>query len=65
MPETVCCRDSIRLFLLEKIVARSSGKETAKPYTITIPWTHSPVASKLEAAPLEQSRHVGEFHLME
>ena len=33
-----------------KIAEHSSGKELAKPYTITIPWTHSPVASKLEVA---------------
>ena len=52
-------------FLLEIIGARSLGKETAKPYTITVPWTHLPVASKLEVAPLRQSRHDGELRLME
>ena len=51
------------LFLI--IAEHSLGKEIAKPYTITIPWTHSPVASKLEAAPLRQSRHDGELRLME
>ena len=42
-----------------------SGKGIANPSPIAIPWTHSPVASKLGASPLKQSRHDGEFHLME
>ena len=42
-----------------------SGKGIANPSPIAILWTHSPVASKLGASPLEQSRHDGEFHLME
>ena len=42
-----------------------SGKDLAKPSTIAIPWTHVPVASKLGASPLKQSRHDGTFHLME
>jgi len=82
-----------------------SGKGIANPSSIAIPWTHSPVASKLGASPLmaraqritlrlwlafcdalhidksfqsaspcglaswtfvvTQSRHDGEFHLME
>ncbi len=42
-----------------------SGKGIANPSPIAIPWTHSPVASKLGALPLKQSRHDGEFHLME
>ena len=37
----------------------------ANPSPIAIPWTHSPVASKLGASPLRQSRHDGSFHLME
>ena len=41
------------------------GKDLAKPCTIAISWTHVPVASKLGAAPLKQSRHNGEIHLME
>jgi hypothetical protein len=40
------------------------GKDLAKPCTIAISWTHVPVASKLGAAPLKQSRHNGTFHLM-
>ena len=32
---------------------------------IAIPWIYVPVASKLGAAPLRQSRHNGAFHLME
>ena len=43
----------------------ASGKDIAKPSTIAIPWIHAPVASKLGAAPLKQSRHDGTFHLME
>ena len=31
---------------------------------LAISWTHVPVASKLGAAPLKQSRHNGTFHLM-
>ena len=42
-----------------------SGKGIANPSPVAIPWTHSPVASKLGASPLKQSRHDGEFHLME
>ena len=30
-----------------------------------IPWTHAPMASKLGASHLKQSRHYGAFHLME
>ena len=30
-----------------------------------IPWTYVPVASKLGASHLKQSRHRGAFHLME
>ena len=41
------------------------GKGIANPLPIAIPWTHSPVASKLGTSSLEQSRHDGEFHLME
>ena len=37
----------------------------AKPLLFAIPWTHAPVASKLGASPLKQSRHRGTFHLME
>ena len=33
------------------IIIVLSGKGIAKPYTIAIPWTHSPVASKLGACP--------------
>ena len=32
-------------------------KDRTKPFTVAIPWTHSPVASKLGASPLKQSRH--------
>ena len=45
------------IFKLEKVFA--------KPFMIAIPWIHSPMASKLGASPLKQSRHNGEFHLME
>ena len=37
----------------------------SKPVTFVIPWTHAPVASKLGASPLKQSRHHGTFLLME
>ena len=40
------------------------GKDLAKPSTIATPWTHVPMASKLGAAPLKQSRHDGTLHLM-
>ena len=40
------------------------GKDFAKPLEFAISWTHSPVASKLGASPLKQSRHNGEFYLM-
>ena len=40
------------------------GKDFAKPLEFAISWTHSPVASKLGASPLKQSRHNVEFHLM-
>ena len=42
-----------------------SDKGIANPSPIAIPWTHSPVASKLGTSSLEQSRHDGECHLME
>ena len=37
----------------------AQGKDIAKPSTIAIPWIYVPMASKLEAAPLKQSRHNG------
>jgi hypothetical protein len=40
-------------------------KGFAKPSRIAIPWIHVPMASKLGAPPLRQSRHDGTFHLME
>ena len=43
---------------------KQRGKDFAKPLAFAISWTHSPVASKLGASPLKQSRHNGEFHLM-
>ena len=42
----------------------NGGKDFAKPCPFAISWTHSPVASKLGALPLRQSRHDGEFRLM-
>ena len=49
---------------MAEIFCRKLKKQKpAKPGTIAISWTHSPVASKLEASPLRQSRHDGEFHL--
>jgi hypothetical protein len=40
-------------------------KGFAKPSRIAISWIHVPMASKLGAPPLRQSRHDGTFHLME
>ena len=40
-------------------------QEFSKPVAFVIPWTHAPVASKLGASPLRQSRHHGAFLLME
>ena len=39
----------------------SSKKDFAKPYTITIPWTHSPVASKLGLRPQTVSPRAAHF----
>jgi hypothetical protein len=42
-----------------------SGKGNAKLFTIVILWAYAPVASKLGASPLKQSRHNGTFRLKE
>ena len=44
---------------------KASVQGFAKPLLFAIPWTHAPVASKLGASPLKQSRNDGTFRLME
>ena len=39
------------------LLLKLSGKDIANTSPIAIPWTHSPVASKLGTTSLKQSRH--------
>ena len=51
--------------MFHNILKTKSVQEFSKPVAFVIPWTHAPVASKLGASPLRQSRHHVAFHLME
>ena len=42
----------------------NGGKFCAKLFLFAISWAYLPMASKLGASHLKQSRHYGKFHLM-